>query len=91
MDANDFQKLEIRVRHLENWRDTTVALDEERRAQARAEFARVHARLDKLDTEMEKRFGRIDGHVSKLVWLVAGSIVTAFLAWVFNGGMSSGI
>lgn len=79
MDANDVQKLEIRIRHLEGWRDTFDALNAERRIQSDAEFRRVHERLDK-----------IDGHIGRLVWMVLGGIVSAFLAFVFSGALNVG-
>lgn len=79
MDANDFQKLEIRVRELEGWRQTFDALNAERRQQAEKEFRAVHDRLDK-----------IDSHIARLVWMVLSGIIGAFLAFMFSGGLNVG-
>jgi len=80
MDGNDLQKLEIRVRNLENKYDTREAVNAERRAQTEAEFKRVHDRLDK-----------IDGNISKVVWLVLAAVIGGFLSFMMQGGFGSAI
>lgn len=88
MDTDFIQKLEIRVRQIESWRDTVNAVGEERRENEKAEFARIHARLDRMDGEMTNGFGKINGHISKLVWLVLAGIVSAVLGFIIRGGMN---
>lgn len=80
MDANDVQKLEIRVRKLEQWTGTFDALNSERRANTEAEFKRVHERLDK-----------IDGNIGKVVWLVLAAVIGGFLSFMMQGGFASAV
>lgn len=35
-----------------------------------------------------KRLDKIDGHISKLMWLIVTAIVGGFMAFVINGGLS---
>lgn len=91
MDANDLQKLEIalrqlrsdmddRFRPLEQWKATTEVLNAERRDHDKDEMLRVHVRLEKIESVM-----------SRLVWLVLGGIVSAFMAFLISGGLSGAI
>ena len=34
-----------------------------------------------------RRLDKIDGHISKLVWLIIVAIVGAFMTFVINGGL----
>ena len=36
------------------------------------------------------RLDKIDGHVSKLVWLVIGTILTGFVTFAMSGGLKIG-
>ena len=36
------------------------------------------------------RLDKIDGHISKLVWLIMTAIIGAFMAFLMSGGMSLG-
>ena len=80
MDANDLQKLEIRVRKLEQWTGTFDAVNAERRAQSEADFRRVYDRLDK-----------IDGNLSKVVWIVLAAVIGGFLTFMMQGGFASAV
>ena len=67
-----------RVKGLEEWRNevTTVqAVDDERRKHMDAKF-----------TSLERRFDRVDGHISKLVWLVVAAIVAGVAQSLMMGG-----
>lgn len=77
VDGNDVQKLEIRVRDLETWRSTLDAVNVERRAHDAEAFGRIHQRLDK-----------IDGHISRMVWLIVAAIVGGVMTFILNGGLA---
>jgi chromosome segregation ATPase len=54
-------------------------------AEARAEERghRLNERLEKIDEDLET----LRGVGTKLLWIVAGGVVTAFLAFVLQGGL----
>lgn len=37
-----------------------------------------------------KRLDRIDGHISKLVWLIIAAIIGAFMTFIIGGGLNVG-
>ena len=77
-DGDQLQRMEIRIRALEQTehsRSVREAREEERQKNDAAEFARLHARLD-----------RIDNHVSRVVWLVMAAILGALVTFVISGG-----
>jgi len=61
---------------------------------------RLEERVQKLETanavdqerhtSIVRRLDKIDGHVSKLVWLIVTAIVGAFMAFVLKGGLIVG-
>lgn len=63
-------------------------------------FGRADDRLTKLEVESAvdherhenilKRLDRIDGHISKLVWLIITAIIGAFMAFLVRGGFHVG-
>lgn len=73
-------EIEQRVRSLENWRNeqkTVLAVGAERRKHMDTRFGQLEGRLDK-----------IDGHVSKLVWMVFGLIIASVLGFLLSGGVA---
>lgn len=38
---------------------------------------------------LKEQMKEINGHLTKLVWLVVGAIVMAFIQWVLRGGLSA--
>lgn len=74
------QSLASRITSLEQWKqeqEIEVALIKERRATTDERFDRVEKRLDK-----------IDGHVSRLVWLVVAAILSAIVTFTVKGGFT---
>lgn len=37
---------------------------------------------------IEKRLDRIDGHMTRLVWTIVGSILLGFLTFIMQGGLN---
>lgn len=64
------------------------------------ELSRLAERVSKLEinsavdherhSSIVKRLDRIDGHISKLVWLIVTAIVGAFMAFLISGGLNIG-
>ncbi|WP_127523560.1 hypothetical protein [Mesorhizobium sp. Z1-4] len=72
--------IESRVAALEQWKNaqtTAQAVDGERRKYMETRF-----------NELEKRLDRIDGHISKVVWIVISAIGMGFMAFVVSGGLN---
>lgn len=38
--------------------------------------------------QLKDQMREVNGHLTKLVWLVVGAIVMAFLQWVLKGGLN---
>ena len=63
-------------------------------------FSKLEERVAKLEVKsavdyerhvsIMSRLDRIDGHISKLVWLIMTAIVSAFIAFVIRGGLNVG-
>jgi chromosome segregation ATPase len=72
-----------------NWQQRVIALETVIRkmeiAEARAEERelRLNERLKNIDADLEA----IRGVGTKLLWIVAGGVVTAFLAFLLKGGL----
>lgn len=64
------------------------------------QLARLEERVSKLEIKsavdherhnsIVKRLDRIDGHISKLVWLIVAAIIGAFMTFMIGGGLSLG-
>lgn len=64
------------------------------------QFSKLEDRVSKLEIKsavdherhasIVKRLDKIDGHVSKLIWLMITGIVGAFMAFLISGGLSLG-
>lgn len=73
---------------------------EERMDRMDERFSKQDDRITKLEvksavdherhTAIVGRLDRIDGHVSKLVWLILASIVAAVLSFILRGGLQIG-
>lgn len=59
--------------------ETRAAVDDER-------YLSIQRRFDDTD----KKLGNIDGHISKLVWVVVVAIVGAFIKFAMDGGLKIG-
>lgn len=75
MDDTRLTKLEERISKLE----TNIAVDGERHKTIKDNFAGVNKRLD-----------RLDAHISKLVWLIIGTIITIGLTMLTSGRLPGG-
>ena len=73
-----FRQQERRLNSLE----LSVAAIETDRAVSEEKLKFMNARFDQLDRRLEK----IDGHVSRLVWLIIAAIVGGTMSFVMNGG-----
>lgn len=72
--------LERRLDALENWRNEVQAdlkADAVRREWMDAKFKNLDERLNK-----------IDGHISKLVWLILAALITGVMGFILSGGLS---
>lgn len=38
--------------------------------------------------QLKEQLKEVNGHLTKLVWLVVGAIVLAFLQWMLKGGLN---
>lgn len=74
--------LESRVTKLEDWR---IKMDEWRASQS-IESAVASDRYKNI----EKRLDSINGHITKLVWLLVTGLVVPVIAFVVNGGLFNG-
>lgn len=80
--------------------DDRFARLEERFDRIDERFARSDERLTKLEVKFAvdherhenilKRLDRIDGHISKLVWLIITAIIGAFMTFLIRGGFHVG-
>lgn len=80
--------------------DERFARLEERFDRIDERFARSDERLTKLEVKSAvdherhenilKRLDRIDGHISKLVWLIITAIIGAFMTFLIRGGFHVG-
>ena len=61
----------------------TVAAMETERAVSEEKRKFMEARFNQIDQRLEK----IDGHVSRLVWLIIAAIVGAAMSFVMSGGI----
>ncbi|MEL7253795.1 MAG: hypothetical protein AAFZ04_06905 [Pseudomonadota bacterium] len=73
-----FRQQERRLNSLE----LSVAAIETDRAVSEEKLKFVNARFDQLDRRLEK----IDGHISKLVWLIIAAMVGGTISFVMQGG-----
>lgn len=69
--------LETRVISLEQWRATQEALSKERRKH-------MDERFDQLET----RIRELNGHLTKIAWLIVTSIIVGVMAFILQGGLS---
>ena len=75
--------LEQRVDALEDWRnsqDRTSAVNEIRRQHMDSRFDAIDKRLDQLD-----------GHLSRVVWIIVVAIITSFMTFILKGGLVAGM
>ena len=61
----------------------TVAAMETERAVSEEKRKFMEARFNQIDRRLEK----IDGHISRLVWLIIAAIMGAGMSFVMSGGM----
>lgn len=64
------------------------------------QIAKLDERISKLEIKSAvdferhgsviKRLDRIDGHVSKLIWIIITAIVAAFMTFILKGGLIIG-
>ncbi|MEL7012415.1 MAG: hypothetical protein AAFO72_03950 [Pseudomonadota bacterium] len=62
--------------------ELTVAAIETDRAVSEEKIKFMNARFDQLDRRLEK----IDGHISRLVWLIIAAMVGGFVSFLMKGG-----
>jgi hypothetical protein len=74
-----FRRIDLRISAIE---DATVMLERELAvAEEKRKF--VEQRFN----QMDKRLDRIDGHISRLVWLIIAAIVGGFMSFVMRGAL----
>ena len=73
-----FRQQERRLTSLE----LTVAAMETDRAVSEEKLKFMNARFDQIDRRLEK----IDGHISRLVWLIIAAMVGGFVSFLMKGG-----
>lgn len=84
MDANkDMEALTHRVASLEKWRQDRAVADAVRAEQAK----HIDERFDSLDKKVVKGFERMDGLVSRIVWLIITALVGGVMAFILGGGL----
>lgn len=76
-----FRQQERRLNSLE----LSVAAIETDRAVSEEKLKFMNARFDQIDRRLEK----IDGHISRLVWLIIAAIVGGTMSFVMQGGTVS--
>ena len=62
--------------------ELTVATIETDRAVSEEKIKFMNARFDQIDRRLE----RIDGHISRLVWLIIAAMVGGFMSFLMRGG-----
>lgn len=72
------EDIETRVISLEQWRATQEALSVERNKH-------MDERFDKLESSIKD----VNGHLTKIVWLIVTSIVVGIMAFILQGGLSA--
>ena len=76
-----FRHVEKRLTSLE----LTVAAMETERAVSEEKRKFMEARFNQIDRRLEK----IDGHVSRLVWLIIAAIVGGVMSFLLQGGVGA--
>ncbi|MBZ9653567.1 hypothetical protein [Phyllobacterium lublinensis] len=85
--------LRVRVNALEHADAAIIArLNTLEQWQRQSEIAEAHKNekwlhVDYRFNELEKKIEKISGILSKIMWLILGGIVMAFVAFVVNGGL----
>lgn len=91
MNGNDLQKLEIeirqsrsdlesRCREIERQVEIAAAVEKERREKLEDTLTRIFAHLAKHDDV-----------INRIVWLVFGAIISAFIAFTLTGGLQNAV
>ena len=71
--------LELRVVALETWVSTTEKIAELQKASSLREAALIDQRLSK-----------IEGYLSKLIWILLGGFIASGVTFIVNGGLTLG-
>jgi Mg/Co/Ni transporter MgtE len=79
------EALTQRVTALEEWRHRQDVADAVRAEQAK----HIDERFDSLDKKVDKGFTRLDGLVSRIVWLIITALVGGVMAFILGGGLAS--
>lgn len=82
-----FDNIQAMFRHVEkrlNSLALTVAAMETERAVSEEKRKFMEARFSHIDRRLEK----IEGHISRLVWLIIAAIMGAGMSFVLSGGVS---
>lgn len=88
MDANDIQKILIRLNQLENDLQTRRAVNEERREQHKKEMQRTNERISESHASLGKRLDKIEGGFARVFWVVAALVLGAFVTFLLQGGLT---
>ncbi len=73
-----FRQIEVRISAVEG----TLGMLETERAVSEEKQKFMEARFNQIDRRLE----RIDGHISRLVWLIIAAIVGGIVSMVMKGG-----
>lgn len=85
MDEKVLDALDTRVTALEKWRQERAIADAVRAEQAK----HIDERFDSLDKKVDAGFARMDGLVSRIVWLIITALIGGVMAFILGGGLSS--
>lgn len=74
-----FRRIDERINAIER---STISLDRDLAVSAeKRKF--VDQRFNQIDTRLD----RIDGHISRLVWLIIAAIIGGFMSFLMKGGL----
>lgn len=86
MDEKMYDALETRVTSLEQWRQERNVADAVREERAK----HIDERFDNLDKKVDAGFTRLNGLVSRIVWLIITALIGGVMAFILQGGLSGG-
>ena len=88
MDANDVQRIASELRQMVHDLEKRVDIMESKmREDAAVEAERQKNEVKDLD-RLSARIGAQEAIVNRLVWIVVGGIITAFVTYTISGGLN---
>jgi len=81
------ENIEQRVSELERWRhekDVKDAVESER-------IIHIEKTVVSLDKKVTEGFKRLDGYISRIVWIIVGTGIVALVTFALQGGLSNAV